>query len=88
MQLVVLDAQIVNLTPGMTSLEMGAVTIAIARGALKELLEDSLILIRRELGIPVLTPTFLSSESSAAPSRDSQDSATDKQALAPGQNAP
>lgn len=70
MQLMVMDAQIVNLTPGAATLKTAAVTIANARGALKELISDTLVLLRRELAIAVSSPTPKSNEPPANPTPD------------------
>jgi hypothetical protein len=65
-QFIVIDLQLVNLTPTDNSLETAALIVSNARGAIKQLLRDALGLIRRELGIAVLPLASQSTGSSAA----------------------
>jgi hypothetical protein len=70
-QLLVIDSQLVDLAPTVTVLKTAALTIADARGMIKQSLRDGLILMRRELGISVLPSTPQSSEPSVTPTPDS-----------------
>lgn len=66
-----IDALLLEPASTIESLKIAAATLSVARGTLKRMLIDAVVLIRRELGIVVLPPTSQSTGSSATQDPDS-----------------